>query len=127
MAVIFISLGGCQPETPGFETISPVRAADLVSKHRYDVNFVLLDVRTPAEYMRSHISKAVQINYYSKKSVDQLRHLDRTKTYLIYCRTGNRSWKTLRRIRGMGFRRVYNMAEGIKGWQARGFPVVTSM
>ncbi len=105
------------------KTISPAEASDLIAKHKNNADFIILDVRTPREFKSGHIEKAILLDYYSKTYTDELKRLDKTKTYLIYCRTGNRTGKTLKMIKNMGFSRVYNMAKGIKGWRSKGFPV----
>ncbi len=105
------------------KTISPKEASDLIAKHKNNADFIILDVRTPREFMSGHIEKAILLDYYSKMYTEELKRLDKTKTYLIYCRTGNRTGKTLVLIRNMGFSCVYNMDQGIKGWRSKGFPV----
>ena len=105
------------------KTISPAEASDLIAKHKNNANFIIIDVRTPREFKSGHIEKAILLDYYSKTYTDELKRLDKTKTYLIYCRTGNRTGKTMKMIKNMGFSRVYNMAKGIKGWRSKGFPV----
>ena len=105
------------------KTISPKEASELIAKHKNNADFIILDVRTPREFKSGHIEKAILLDYYSKMYTEELKRLDKTKTYLIYCRTGNRTGKTLVLIRNMGFSRVYNMDKGIKGWRSKGFPV----
>ena len=105
------------------KTISPEEASDLITKHKNNTDFIILDMRTPREFKSGHIEKAILLDYYSKTYTDKLKRLDKTKTYLMYCRSGNRSGKTLNLIRDMGFSRVYNMDKGIKGWRSKGFPI----
>jgi len=106
------------------KTISPKMASDLIAKHKNNPDFVILDVRTPHEFKSGHIEKAILLDYYSKTYTDELKRLDKSKTYLIYCRSGNRSGKTLDLIIDMGFNHAYNMDKGIRGWRSKGFPVV---
>jgi len=105
------------------KTIFPKEASDLIAKHKNNPDFIILDVRTPREFKSGHIEKAILLDYYSKMYTEELKKLDKTKTYLIYCRSGNRTGKTLNLIKDMGFSRVYNMDKGIKGWRSKGFPV----
>tara|TARA_B100001964_G_scaffold211434_1_gene246699 strand:- start:115 stop:594 length:480 start_codon:yes stop_codon:yes gene_type:complete len=105
------------------ETISTQRAVELIANHKDDADFIIVDVRTPAEFKEGHIENSKLLDYYSKSFVDNLKRLDKTKTYLIYCRSGNRSGKTLVLIKDMGFQEVYNMGKGIKGWRSAGFPL----
>lgn len=106
------------------KTISPKMASDLIAKHKSNTDFIILDLRTPREFKSGHIGKAILLDYYSKTFTDELKRLDKSKIYLIYCRSGNRSGKTLDLVKKMGFSHVYNMDQGIKGWRSKGFPVV---
>ncbi len=81
-------------------------ASDLIAKHKNNADFIILDVRTPQEFNNGHIEKAILLDFYSKTYTDGLKRLDKSKTYLIYCRSGNRSGKTLDLIKNMGFSQV---------------------
>jgi len=105
-------------------TISPVQAADLIVDHKDNSDFVIIDVRTPDEFKTGHLENAILIDFFAKDYLAQFKHLDKSKIYLIYCRSGNRSGKTLGLIEDMGFERIYNIGTGIIGWQEKGFKVV---
>ena len=106
------------------KTISPKMASDLIAKHKNNTDFIILDVRTPREFKNGHIKQAILLDFYSKAYTDEFKRLDKSKIYLIYCRSGNRSGKTLDLIKNMGFSQVYHMDKGIRGWLSMGFPVV---
>jgi rhodanese-related sulfurtransferase len=55
----------------------------------------------------------VQARDFEKK----LRVLDRKKSYLVYCRTGNRSRKASVAMEALGFRSIFHMNEGIVRWK----------
>jgi rhodanese-related sulfurtransferase len=105
-------------------TISPREAADLIENHKGDTGFVILDIRTPGEFQTGHLPNSILIDFYSKTFVDKLSRLDKTKRYLIYCSSGNRTGMSLELFRKMKFKRVYNMASGIIGWKLVGLPVI---
>lgn len=77
---------------------------------------VLLDVRTPEEYEFGHIDGAELINIADPAFPERVNELDRDKTYLVYCRSGNRSWTAGQFMIQLGFSHVYNLAEGIISW-----------
>ena len=104
--------------------VSAKEAADLIDKHNGDSAFAILDIRTPGEFQSGHLSKSILIDFYSQTFVDQLSRLDKEKTFLIYCRTGNRSTKSLEIFKKLKFQKVYHMASGISTWKSEGFPVV---
>ena len=105
-------------------TVSAKEAADLIDKHKGDSNFAILDIRTPGEFQSGHLQSAILIDFYSQTFVDRLRQLDKGKKFLIYCRTGNRSARSLEIFRKLQFQKVYHMANGISTWNSEGFPVV---
>ena len=104
--------------------LSPTEAADLIEKHKGDTNFVILDIRTPGEYQSGHLKDATMIDYYSNAFVNDIGRLDREKTYLVYCRSGNRSARSLDLFKKLQFQRVYHLATGIISWNAAGLPLV---
>jgi len=104
--------------------VSAKEAAALINNHKGDNDFAILDIRTPGEFQSGHIPKSILIDFYSKSFVDQLARLDKEKTFLIYCRTGNRSTKSLEIFKKLKFQNVYHMASGISAWQSEGFAVV---
>ena len=105
-------------------TVSAKEAADLIDKHNGDSNFAILDIRTPGEFQSGHLQSAILIDFYSQTFVDRLRQLDKGKNFLIYCRTGNRSTKSLEIFKKLKFQKIYHMANGISTWYSEGFPVV---
>jgi rhodanese-related sulfurtransferase len=79
-------------------------------------NTVILDVRTPKETAESKIEGAMEINYFDKDFQQQIQQLDKDKTYLVYCRSGNRSGKSAVIMEKNGFSKVYNLEGGYKAW-----------
>ncbi|MEM8527941.1 MAG: rhodanese-like domain-containing protein [Bacteroidota bacterium] len=82
-------------------------------------NAVLIDVRTPQEFGRSHFEGAINISYFAEDLCDRLETLDKDKTYLVYCRSGRRSIRvgTLMRNSGFDTQKVYNLDGGLVAWQ----------
>lgn len=79
-------------------------------------NTVLLDVRTPEEYSGGHIPNAVNINFNAPDFSAQIEKLDKSKTYLVYCRSGARSGRAATSMSEMGFQTIYTLKGGILGW-----------
>ncbi len=90
VAALFV--GDCQTDTlRKAQLISPNDAAALIGAHAGNPAFVLLDVRTPEEFAHGRIAGAVNLDYRGADFQGDLARLDRSRTYLVYCRTGNRS------------------------------------
>ena len=96
----------------------------LILDNKQNNDFIILDVRTPAEYNEGHIADSNMIDFYADDFAELISRLDKSKTYAVYCRSGNRSGRTLKMMEGMGFDTVYNMLGGIKSWEALSLPVI---
>jgi rhodanese-related sulfurtransferase len=84
---------------------------------------MIIDVRTPEEYDEGHIENCVLINFRSDTFQEEINELDKSYTYLIYCRSGGRSAAALKIMKENGFENVYNMLGGIKGWNNESYPL----
>jgi rhodanese-related sulfurtransferase len=117
--------GSCvRDETATIEDITPQEAFTSIQNNQNNPDFVIIDVRTPAEFAEEHIENATNIDFYSEAFRDTLNNLDKNKTYLIYCRSGVRSGSALDIMAELNFREVYNILGGINQWKAEGFPTV---
>jgi len=104
--------------------VSAKEAADLIEKHNGDNDFAILDIRTPGEFQSGHLPDAILVDFYSQTFADQLNRLDKKKTYLVYCRTGNRSTSSLSLFKKLKFEKIYHMSTGISGWKSQDLPVI---
>jgi len=120
---IYNTLSECQ-DSSRILAVSAKEASDLIDKHSGDNEFAILDIRTPGEFQSGHLAKSIPIDFYSQTFADQLNRLDKTKTYLVYCRTGNRSTKSLELFKKLKFQKIYHFASGIGAWKSEGFAVV---
>lgn len=82
---------------------------------------ILLDVRTLYEFKGGHIKDAGQLNYYSFSFKENLLLLPKDKPIYVYCRTGYRSGKTAEILMANGYKNVYNLQNGLKDWELKGF------
>ena len=101
--------------------VSATEAAEILKN---DPEIRVLDVRTGFEFNRGHIEDAVNFNYYSRKFKAKLNTLDKNVTWLVHCRTGVRSGKTLPLMKAAGFTNVIHLQDGIVDWTKSGLPVV---
>ena len=117
-------LGSAAAGSAALTSIGPDEAYELIQRRGGDPDFLILDVRTPGEYEAGHIAGSVNIDFYGESFAAELDRLDRDRTYLIYCRSGNRSGRTLGAMKKLGFKDVYNMNGGFMQWQLMSYPVV---
>ena len=118
--VALVGLYSCQSSS-STETVSKVEVKTInqqdfkAMQSKPDV--VVLDVRTPGEVSEGIINGATMfIDYNSSDFDQQLDGLDKSKTYLVYCRSGNRSGKACHTMLDKGFKQVYNLDGGISAW-----------
>ena len=106
------------------EDITPQEALTLIQKNQNNPDFVIIDVRRPEELADGYIENATNIDFYGDTFRDELDGLDKSKTYLIYCRSGVRSGKTLNIMAELNFEEVYNTLGGIIAWNTEKLPTV---
>ncbi len=107
-----------------FVNLTAENAYKLILANQQNENFQIIDVRTPAEFNAGHIKDSVMINFYADDFASLLQSLDKSKTYLIYCRSGSRSGRTIEMMKTMDFTKVYNLLGGIKSWRSSGLPLI---
>jgi len=86
---------------------------------------IILDVRTPDEYKTGHLSGSINLDFNNRTSfTNSLKSLDKNKTYLVYCRSGNRSSQAVDLMAEQGFTDLVNLEGGIISWQAADLPTI---
>ncbi len=103
--------------------VTSQEAFDLIQKNHGNPDFIILDVRTSSEFQDRHIEGALNIDVNLPSFSEELEQLDRNGTYLVYCRSGNRSRTALAIMEDLGFTRIYHLANGITEWVDAGLPV----
>jgi phage shock protein E len=101
-------------------TVSPEDAAAELAENPAPV---LLDIRTPEEVAAGHLAGSVNIDFYEADFADRIAALDRDASYVVYCRSGNRSGQAMELFDSLGFSDVIEIDGGIVAWSAAGLPV----
>lgn len=68
----------------------------------------VVDVRTPEEYDAGHLPGARNIDVSADDFESRIEALDPAESYVVYCRTGNRSAAAVRTMLDAGFDDVVN-------------------
>lgn len=86
-------------------------------------NALVLDVRDEPEYKAGHIIGAKWIPVLKLK--DRIGELERHRDQdiVVVCHSGNRSATAVSILNNREFKRVYNLAGGMMGWQKAELPV----
>ncbi len=98
-------------EPDAVRTVSP---ADLASRRRANGEFILLDVREPAEYAIARVdgSRLVPLGALERA----MSSLDPDAEIIVMCLHGVRSLGAAESLRAAGFHRVAHLAGGIDRW-----------
>ncbi|MEK9727243.1 MAG: molybdopterin-synthase adenylyltransferase MoeB [Candidatus Margulisiibacteriota bacterium] len=76
-------------------------------------DFILIDVREPAEYEICDINgRLIPLNTLT----DHLDSLDKNQAYVVHCKLGGRSAKAVEEMQAAGFTNVVNLSGGIIDW-----------
>jgi rhodanese-related sulfurtransferase len=102
-----LGLSGCSSQTVDMSTVTAV-----------------IDVRTPAEFAEGHLEGAVNINIEDPTFADQVSALSKDGTYVIYCRSGNRSAQAIDTMTSMGFTDLTNAGGYLDASNLTGLPLV---
>ena len=114
LALVLMSIISCTTAAQSGFKNAPI--AEL-TKIKNEKKAIVIDVRTPAEWQQGVISGAdLFIDYNSPAFKQQLAKLDKSKTYIVYCRSGGRSAGASQVMIDSGFKNVINMQGGITSW-----------
>ncbi|MGC3953710.1 MAG: rhodanese-like domain-containing protein [Propionicimonas sp.] len=86
---------------------------------------VVIDVRTPTEFAEGHLQGATNIDLQSGSFEQQVGELATDASYLVYCRSGNRSATAVEIMRGLGFTGVVDGGGLAAAAHSTGLPIVT--
>ncbi|MCF7858239.1 MAG: DUF1573 domain-containing protein [Candidatus Cloacimonetes bacterium] len=104
--------------------VSILEAESIIANQQGNVNFVILDVRTKPEYEAGCINEAVNIDFKAPDFRKIISLLDKNKIYLVYCRSGFRSLRSIEIMAELGYENIYHMQDGFDGWKAQGLEFI---
>lgn len=82
-----------------------------------DSNAVILDVRTDGECAEGIVEGAQIIDFLNPSHfMTEIEKLDPSKSYYIYCRSGNRSGQACMILDQKGFTKTVNLIGGMLAW-----------
>ena len=114
-AAALLLLAGCgAAEQPGstYRQITQEEAAKMMQEQS---GYILLDVRTLAEFEQAHIPGAVCIPN-ETIGTDEIPALpDKNQLILVYCRSGNRSKQAAEKLAQLGYTNIVEFG-GINTW-----------
>ncbi len=76
---------------------------------------VMLDVRTNREFGQGHIPGAIHVPL--TEIGTRVKKLKKDKEVVVYCQSGSRSIWAIKRLIGMGYKKLYNLKGGYHAWK----------
>jgi phage shock protein E len=83
----------------GGETLSAAVVSDAI----------VIDVRTPTEYLTARLDGALLYDIQNPNFTARLAELDPTASYIVYCRSGNRSAAAIKQMKAAGFTNLVDL------------------
>lgn len=119
VAVVFIGiliLSGCSApqnsdENTAYHKIEAKEAKQMMEQQ----DVIIVDVRREDEYVKGHIPDAVLVPNETMKEEAETKLPDKEATYLVYCRSGNRSAQASKVLNELGYKNIYDFG-GIQEW-----------
>ena len=108
--------------TKQVEEIEPFEATQEIE----DGDVVLIDTREPHEYQEAHLESGKLVPPGLLGDEIAAAAPDKSARTILYCRSGNRSYKAAEQLQALGYEDVASMAGGILAWQEQGLPVVAA-
>lgn len=107
-------LTGCSASGPA-QTYRQVSTEEAIALMETQTDYIILDVRTRAEYEEKHIPGAVCIpnETIGSEEIPELPNKD--QLILIYCRSGNRSKQASEKLVQLGYTNIVEFG-GINTW-----------
>ncbi|GAW93021.1 rhodanese-like domain-containing protein [Calderihabitans maritimus] len=110
LVMIVWSLAGCS----GVSSYRNVTAEEAKKLMEASPELVIIDVRTPYEYQQGHIKGSLLIPV--AELPKHLEKLDPEQKILLVCATGSRSAAAARMLAEKGYKKVYNLSQGLARW-----------
>lgn len=84
---------------------------------RKDTSIQIIDVRTPGEVSEGYIPGTTLFFDINSDDFDtKIDKLDKSKKYIVYCKSGGRSSRAVETMSEKGFKNIYELEGGISSW-----------
>jgi rhodanese-related sulfurtransferase len=103
-----------------FITIQPQEAWQLMEEHP---EISILDIRPQIDFEIEHIPRANNLDYDGHQFQSKVEKLDKSKPYIIYCKSGVRGGYFMEKMRESGFVGAFNILGGFMAWKVSDLPL----
>jgi phage shock protein E len=113
-----LAAGIVQADTP---VITVSQEALLHREQQSDQELLVLDVRSPEEFVSGHVPGAVNVPY--DQVAARFAELPKDKDIVLYCRSGRRAQLAADVLAGNGYTRLQHLEGDMAAWTEAGRPV----
>ena len=92
-----------------------ISMGEAVKMMKDEKNYIILDVRTPEEYLEGHIPGAINVPNEEIGTAEISELPDKSQLILVYCRSGRRSKEASKKLAGLGYTNIVEFG-GINDW-----------
>ena len=105
------SSSSSQQQTNTAASYNNLTVDEVITLWKSNTNIILIDVRTPDEIKETGtIEGATNIDFKAADFKDNVSALDKSKEYIVFCRTGNRSGQASQIMADLGFTNINNLS-----------------
>lgn len=84
---------------------------------------LLVDVRQAWELKQGYIKGAVNYDWLGDEFLAHFKAVPKDRPVYVYCAVGGRSSEAAAALSKAGYKKVYNLSGGFKGWEKAAYPV----
>ncbi len=99
--------------------VTPQQLHELQAQN--DPSLLVLDVRSPEEFVAGHVPGAVNIP--QDQVASRLAEIPKDKEVVLYCRSGRRSGLAAETLEANGYKNLRQLQGDMPGWEKAGLPV----
>lgn len=113
--LILLVLTGCTAPVQQRAEYRQIGMDEAITMMEEETDYIILDVRTVAEYQEKHIPGAMNIPNETIGDEEIPELPDKGQLILVYCRSGNRSKQAASKLAALGYSNVVEFG-GINSW-----------
>ena len=121
-SILVFLLTGCRDSshsaaTDGITKHLDVEQAKKIIEEKSDL--IIIDVRTPEEWSDGSLPGTINIDVKASDFESKVNELDKSRTYMVHCRSGKRSTKAVGIMEKNGFTNIYHLDGGYLAWNKK--------
>ena len=113
--LILLVLTGCTAPVQQRAEYRQIGMDEAITMMEEETDYIILDVRTVAEYQEKHIPGAINIPNETIGDEEIPELPDKGQLILVYCRSGNRSKQAASKLAALGYSNIVEFG-GINSW-----------